>query len=240
MSYIVQLLTGQQSSNNGHNVTIFDWFRGVLYRHMNFRSGDGFLFWITVNEMGEAMTDAYAWTKADSTQLVTLDLSQNGEPYENVITLVGSNFSDVLIGNDKNNQIVGGSGNDVMHGGEGKDTYTIEAINGSNVIINFALDEQQDFLFFSANHDDIDAEVQGDNIRIFKRDNSLSVTLQNWFANSSYQHLLLASNDAVVSQIVINSSNPKILRQLFVDMELLEGPKVLNMSRDEVSVIYRV
>ena len=225
------------TSNDGHNVTIFDWFRGVLYRHMNFRSGDGFLFWITVNEMGEAMTDAYAWTKADSTQLVTLDLSQNGEPYESVITLVGSNFSDVLIGNDKNNQIVGGSGNDVMHGGEGKDTYTIEAINGSNVINNFALDEQQDFLFFSANHDDIDAEVQGDNIRIFKRDNSLSVTLQNWFANSSYQHLLLASNDAVVSQIAINSSNPKILRQLFVDMELLEGPKVLNMSRDEVSVI---
>ena len=225
------------TSSDGHNITIIDWFRGVLYQHMNFRSGDGFLFWITVSEIGEAMTDPYAWTKGDSLQGVTLDLSQNGEPYESVITLVGSNFSDVLIGNDKNNQIVGGSGNDVMQGGEGKDTYTIEATDGSNMINNFALDEQQDFLFFSADHDDINAEVQGDNIRIFKKDNSLSVTLQHWFVNSSYQHLLLASNDAVVSQISTNTSNVKLLRQLFVDMELIQGPKVLNMSRDEISVI---
>lgn len=225
------------TSSDGHNITIIDWFRGVLYQHMNFRSGDGFLFWITVNEMGEALTDPYAWTKGGSTEGVTLDLSLNGEPYKSVITLVGSNFSDVLIGNGRNNQIVGGSGNDVMQGGEGKDTYMIEATDGSNMINNFALDEQQDFLFFSANHDDIDAEVQGDNIYVFKRDRRLSVTLQHWFINSSYQHLLLASNDAVVSQISINTSNTKLLRQLFVDMELIQGPKVLNMSHDEISVI---
>ena len=102
------------------------------------------------HDQGEAITDPYAWTKESSTQGVTLDLSQMGEPYRSVMTLVGSNFSDMLIGNDKNNQIVGGSGSDVMKGGEGKDTYTIEATDGSNVINNFALDEQQDFVFFSA------------------------------------------------------------------------------------------
>ena len=56
-----------------------DWFRGILYRHMNFRSGDGFLFWVTVNKMGEAKKDPYA---GDSSQSVTLDLSQYGDPYD--------------------------------------------------------------------------------------------------------------------------------------------------------------
>ena len=226
------------SSTDGHNITIFDWFRGILYRHMNFRSGDGFLFWVTVNKMGEAKKDPYAWTKGDSSQSVTLDLSQYGDPYESVVTLVGSNFSDVLIGNDKDNQIVGGGGDDMMNGGEGRDTYTIDAMDGSDIVNNFALDEQQDFLFFGANHDEISAEVIEDNsIRIFKKDSSLSVTIQEWFSNSSYQHLLLASNDAVVSQISNTSDSDKLIRQLFVDMELLEGPKVLNMSSDEISVI---
>lgn len=226
------------SSTDGHNITIFDWFKGVLYQHMNFRSGDGFLFWVTVSKMGEAKKDPYAWTKGDSTQKVTLDLSQIGEPYESVITLVGSNFSDTLIGNDKNNQIVGGGSNDTMQGGEGQDTYTIDAMDGSDVVNNFALDEQQDFLFFAANHEDISAKVLDDNsICIFKKDSDLSVTIQDWFVNSSYQHLLLASHDAVVSQISNTSDSNKLIRQLFVDMELLEGPKVLNMSSDEISVI---
>lgn len=225
------------SSTDGHNITIFDWFRGVLYQHMNFKSGDGILFWVTVDETGEAMTDPYAWTKADSTKSVTLDLSQDGAPYESIITLVGSNFSDVLTGNDKKNQIVGGGGSDVLSGGEGQDTYTIDATDGSDTINNFALDEQQDFLFFGANHNDIRAKVLENNICIYKLNSNLSVTIQNWFDNSSYQHLLLASNDAVVSQISNTSNSPKLIRQLFVDMELLEGPKVLNMSSDEISVI---
>jgi Ca2+-binding RTX toxin-like protein len=226
------------ANTDRHNITIFDWFRGVLYKHLNFRSGDGFLFWVTVNEKGEAMTDPYAWTKGDSTHSVTLDLSQEGEPYESVITLVGSNFSDVLIGNDKKNQIVGGGGSDTMSGGEGQDTYTVDAMDGADIINNFALDEQQDFLFFGANHDEIRAEVlENDGIRIFKMNSNLSVTFKDWFVNSSYQHLLLASNDAVVSQISNTSDSTKLIRQLFVDMELLEGPKVLNMSSDEISVI---
>ena len=224
------------SSTDGHNITIFDWFRGVLYQHMNFKSGDGILFWVTVDETGEAMTDPYAWTKADSTKSVTLDLSQDGAPYESIITLVGSNFSDVLTGNDKKNQIVGGGGSDVMSGGEGQDTYTIDATDGSvDTINNFALDEQQDFLFFGANHNDISAEVLENNICIYH--SNLSVIIQNWFDNSSYQHLLLTSNDAVVSQISNTSNSSKLTCQLFVDMELLEGPKVLKMSSDKISVI---
>ena len=230
-------------STERHDITITNWFVGILYQHMSFKTGDGFLFNITIDESGNAQMVPFALTKSGSDHGETLDVTPTGKPWETVITLMGSDHNDRLLGNDLNNQLYGGKGDDFVQGGNGTDTYHMSRGDGGDIISNCAIDMSFDFLMFDVDHDNIAASVDRQDLHLSSNDTTVvdapHVTLKDWFTNDSCQHMYLVSNDAVVFAIASNISAEPLIRQLFVDMEFTPGPppKRLNMSADERNVI---
>ncbi len=226
-----------------HSVTVISWFEGALYQHMNFRTGDGFVFRIVMDSTGSPQKYAFVWSKSGNTKGQIMNASRTEEPWSTVVSLVGTNASDTIIGNAQSNQMFGDLGDDILQGGEGQDTYNINENDGFDTIVNYATDGRQDFLMLAADHDHISAEVHGIDIHLMKNNSKegkvTGALLKDWFLGTQYQHMLLVSSDAVVISIAPNTTSGKLLRQLFVDMEFIPGPapKVLVMAADEVNVI---
>ena len=230
-------------STERHDVTITNWFVGILYQHMIFKTGDGFLFNVSIDESGNPQMEAFALTKSGSDHGEILDVTMAGKPWETVITLMGSDHDDHLLGNDLKNQLYGGKGDDFAVGGNGTDMYHMNVGDGRDIICNCAIDMTFDFLMFDVDHDHIVATVNEQDLHLSSNDTTVVdppyVTLKDWFTNDSCQHMYLVSNDAVVFAIASNLSAERLIRQLFVDMEFIPGPppRRFNMSADERNVI---
>jgi Ca2+-binding RTX toxin-like protein len=115
----------------------------------------------------------------------------------------GSKYDDTLVGTNSNNHIVGNKGNDYMEGGSGSDMYTINKGDGlGDIINNFAEDHNIDYLSLDANLADLKISIQGHNLNISTND--FSVTLQNWFLDQDYQHLLIVTNDFYTARLSVS------------------------------------
>ena len=73
-----------------------------------------------------------------------------------VVTVKGTNESDLIIGNQQNNHISPGKGQDLLYGKEGNDVYVIRKGDEMNTIFQIDQnDEHIDTIIFEANYEDI-------------------------------------------------------------------------------------
>ncbi|XP_072278607.1 uncharacterized protein [Pyxicephalus adspersus] len=133
-----------------------------------------------------------------------------GDLYFGMENILGTSYGDILIGNDEDNYLSGGGGNDliqpmggydVLHGGEGRDVYNLIDAMGTKMINNFAMDGQEDLIYFD--HSDllqITRSRSNDNqeLSFFYRTESqarLQIMLKNWYKSEKYQHLAFKDFD---------------------------------------------
>jgi Ca2+-binding RTX toxin-like protein len=117
--------------------------------------------------------------------------------------LQGSQYDDILVGTNENNKIVGNKGNDYMEGRSGSDIYVVNKGDGfGDIINNFAEDHKTDYLLLDANLEDLIISNKGDNLTIST--NYFIVTLQNWFLDQDYQHLVVATNDFFTARLSVS------------------------------------
>ena len=131
-----------------------------------------------------------------------------GDRYNSIEAVHGSNYSDIIEGNDNNNILSGNGGedtlktydgNDVLIGGLDSDIYNLTEAEGWKIINNFASDKAMDTVvinenlpegpcFYSYIHDlFISVRKNGGN--------SLNLIIKDWQKNKRFQHMKLEHFD---------------------------------------------
>ena len=104
--------------------------------------------------------------------------------------LRGGTGNDRLTGGSGTDQFTGGMGNDTLAGGSGNDLYNFGVADGKDMINEAdALSGNQDRLLFGTTIDPIDLVIsrQANDLRLAVHGSSDSVTIQNWYINSTDQ-----------------------------------------------------
>ena len=214
------------TADNTHTIFILNWFHDVLHQHMVFKTGDGVLFKVSVTGTGQVEFIPYVLSGAMATQPQTFDAREHS--FSRVMTLIGSNYDDIINGNDMDNQLNGGRGDDTLTGGEGKDTYTIDFHEGLDTIDNYATDGKTDVLIFAAAVDDIVSFSRPNTndlylSRVGSTGNELlGAVIRNWFLSDSYRHMILVSEDGVVLNISSTKDSLVKLQPIMVDMSTIQ------------------
>ncbi|KAI1901316.1 hypothetical protein AGOR_G00033050 [Albula goreensis] len=150
------------------------------------------------------------------------------DTYEDVESVSGTNFNDLLIGDDEDNELAGkfgndtlmpGHGTDFLFGGPGNDVYILDDCSGVKYINNFASDMALDYLLLRDFHpkDACFFLQEGTLVISFSHHNrllkliqedSLTVLLENWSYNGSfYQHMdFVFAENALVSDTYFSSA----------------------------------
>ena len=144
-----------------------------------------------------------------------------GDSYDFISNIFGSEYDDVLVGNDDDNTIKGQGGNDfivpaggddILIGGRGTDIYYLNDAVGHKVINNFATDNATDLIVVNNSlWENMCYHYIGDDLQInfnFDIRNSTEaftrlmlnevffmVTLPFWLENATYQHVVFSFLD---------------------------------------------
>ena len=169
-----------------------------------------------------------------------------GDTYESIENIFGSEFDDILHGNDDDNIIrgYGGSdyivpmgGEDILQGGLGSDIYQFDHAFGTKIINNFATDEELDLLMMNKTLSSqmcyffVEQELEiviyyGINTtdavaRLYRDENYLQISLAYWLRNTTYQHLAIKFSD----EFVTNDE--------FTEIDNQFGPLVATLENEE-------
>ena len=146
-----------------------------------------------------------------------------------------------ITGNNNSNYIDPGPGNPFGYqeliGGNGTDTYIIGHKYGTlNIIDNYAEDEAIDHLMFNVLFHDIKIVKQGTDVLItsLSRNDSVRVTLKDYFAGELYQHILIHSVDNVA--FLPSETQPYIEIKM---MDFSDSPfsQVINVTDSTTKII---
>ena len=146
-----------------------------------------------------------------------------------------------ITGNNNSNYIDPGPGNPFGYqeliGGNGTDTYIIGHKYGTlNIIDNYAEDEAIDHLMFNVLFHDIKIVKQGTDVLItsLSRNDSVRVTLKDYFAGELYQHILIHSVDNVA--FLPSETEPYIEIKM---MDFSDSPfsQVINVTDSTTKII---
>ena len=128
--------TGDDILNGGAGADIIDGGEGTDSARYNTATGD---VWVDLASQGDNKGEA------------------DGDQYNSIENLFGSNYNDTLRGDDQNNEIKGHGGNDVLEGREGNDTLLGDVgndqLDGDNGADNLWGGEGIDTLFGEAGND---------------------------------------------------------------------------------------
>ncbi|MCK0171600.1 hypothetical protein MWU53_11070 [Aliiroseovarius sp. S1123] len=120
------------------------------------QEGNDMLMWSGGGDLfnGGAGIDTVCYSGADTGVQVNLatgetSLAAQGDQFDSIENLIGSDFDDVLIGDAGNNELTGGAGNDILMGGNGDDT--LDGGDGNDRLIGGAGADA----FFGGDGDDI-------------------------------------------------------------------------------------
>ena len=155
---------------------------------------------------------------------IGLGTDAEGDTYESIENIQGSEFNDTLHGNNDDNIIrgYGGSdyivpmgGEDILQGGLGSDIYQFDHAFGTKIINNFATDEELDLLLMNKTLSSqmcyffVDQELEivinyGINTteavaRLYRDEQYLQILLAYWLRNTTYQHLAIKFSDRFVT-----------------------------------------
>ena len=177
-----------------------------------------------------------------------------GDTYESIENILGSEFDDILHGNDDDNiirgyggidYIVPMGGEDILQGGLGSDIYQFDHAFGTKIINNFATDEDLDLLlmnktlstqmcyFFVGEELEIviDYSINTTDAvaRLYRDESYLQISLAYWLRNTTYQHLAIKFSDEFVTEDVFR----EIDNQFGPLVETLENEEFLSVHCTE-------
>ena len=169
-----------------------------------------------------------------------------GDTYESIENIQGSEFNDTLHGNNDDNIIrgYGGSdyivpmgGEDILQGGLGSDIYQFDHAFGTKIINNFATDEELDLLLMNKTLSSqmcyffVEQELEivinyGINTteavaRLYRDEQYLQISLAYWLRNTTYQHLAIKFSDQFVTETE------------FIEIDNQFGPLVATLENEE-------
>ena len=162
-----------------HDIKICSWFHSEVYQHLVFKTKDGVLFKISATMMGEVELIAYGLSGVMTSSGVVHDTREH--QYSHVVTVVGSQYDDIIYDNDMSQSLDGGKGQDQLEGGNGQDIYNVNSDEGVDIINNYAADEMVDTLILGSNFDDIVININGSDLMLMKRGSTLTgAIIKNW------------------------------------------------------------
>ncbi len=222
-----------------HLVRLKHWFnheQDEFYQHIYIISNDGIIMEATESEINSGKYSI-------SCGAVIVDKTGSSEGQEinmigrfsHVKDAYGSNYSDIIIGNELGNLISPGSGHDLAIGKGGKDVYVIDRGDGMDVINNYAEDSEEDTIIFSVLYTNIVAKKNYTDLILFdKTTERNTLTIQQWFSSSLYQHASFLSKDYVQFTVELNSTGGPLLIALTIDLSYYtHGVRIdLNDSRN--------
>ena len=226
-----------------NRIVIRDWFvhtHSNHYQHMTFQSADGIRFKIEDRgqKNGKFHSMCVPETLDNTKSKGPISLTLEGE-YESVVTVLGSHFADSIVGNERNNVLNGAPGADMLEGGEGADTYEIFAGEGCDKINNYAKDQKMDLVVFHVPFSQIQAELQGEDLFVFDKENASStcVLLTSWNTGKTFQHVAFLSSDSVTFEISRNQSQLS-LTALMIDLGKETHGSTINLSDPYRHLLY--
>ena len=174
-----------------------------------------------------------------------------GDTYESIENILGSEFDDILHGNDDDNiirgyggidYIVPMGGEDILQGGLGSDIYQFDHAFGTKIINNFATDEDLDLLMMNKTLSSqmcyffveqeleivIDYSINTTDAvaRLYRDENYLQISLAYWLRNTTYQHLAIKFSDEFVTE------------DEFTEIDNQFGPLVATLENEEILSVH--
>ena len=121
--------------------------------------------------------------------------------------------------------LYGGGGDDTfflgpqkshVQGGEGRDSYIIPSYGGLVEIDNYAQDGVNDYLFLDIPFSRIWVDKKDKNL-VLGHETTHSVTIQNWFTNASYQHLVFRTHSGIFFNVANTVLNQPAVHAVGID-----------------------
>ncbi|OCT93505.1 hypothetical protein XELAEV_18011183mg [Xenopus laevis] len=196
--------------NNNHKAVMKNWFNGEEYKHMSFKSSDGTMFIIGEVKLNGRVTLAASYLDYSNND-EGLELNLLNPPWDTVVSVMGTNFSDVIVGNKLNNVLQGGTGTNSLTGHEGKDMYIIHEKETCDTIDNFAHDDQTDIVELPAEYRNLQVILDPpQSLKIWDSRRKACVIIKEWKKGWQWQHIVFKSVDFVVFQVSNSSAEPEM------------------------------
>ncbi|KAL3848452.1 hypothetical protein ACJMK2_019309 [Sinanodonta woodiana] len=236
-------------------VIVQHWFASTartFHQHLRIITNDGVTIEPFEDDTDEDGVECYPITMdlSHKTESTNIDISLPN--FQHVITVVGSNFTDVIIGNDKGNVLNGGLGADTLMGGEGEDVYVISPGEGCDVINISSKDSSKKRIIFNVVYNNIEVNhVSSKEIAIVDSTDRLktcfSIIDVNAFIDQSSVSLLTI--DDIIFEIKYNDESgavekvPMILdfskskENVFINLLAPEYGNIQMSERDAARVV---
>ncbi|KAL3847768.1 hypothetical protein ACJMK2_018662 [Sinanodonta woodiana] len=122
---------------------------------------------------------------------------------DNVITIMDSTYSDHIIANNKDNFLSCSGGDpDYLEGRGGHDLYVIQKTCSKALISNYDPFEKLDKVIVKSDYKLLRIEIDSkDSVVIRSKESAMMIVLLNWFVNSTYQHLVVETEDGVTCTV---------------------------------------
>ncbi len=118
-----------------------------------------------------------------------------------LVRISGTHLDDRISGNALDNILSGGGGNDILMGRGGADIYSLDG-DSVDTIRNFDQDETMDTTYIDANRSEISLSRTGtDDLGIYVNSHHIG-TVENWFRESAFRHMLFHTRDNQYLQYV--------------------------------------
>ncbi|XP_063802061.1 uncharacterized protein LOC134969810 [Pseudophryne corroboree] len=197
-------------NNNLHLVLIKDWFLGEEYRHMKFKSSEGILF--DVGQVTGKGIVALSPTVLDfSKKHSKVEVNLQNPTWKTVVTVVGTDYDDVINGNQLNNVIQGRGGVNHLSGREGKDMYIIQDKGGCDTIDNFADDGLIDMVELPVDYVTLRVDIAPpQSLKIWDSSGRTCVIIKDWKRGWQWQHIVFKTKDFVMFQVSNTSAEPQL------------------------------
>ncbi|WP_163833605.1 hypothetical protein [Spartinivicinus ruber] len=216
-------------------VNVENWFLGDRYRHLLVSTNDGAILKFVDETSANISLQAVAINRSHQAEGQIIDVSESATWFH-VTSITGSSKSDAITGNHLNNIIDGYGGEDKVAGGNGMDQYYFSTYTDrSNVmtIDNYAHDQQADFLYYTANYDNIRLHRESDSNDLVVYHQNVDgdrVILKQWFKGAEQQHLSIISQDDIVFKIVVNNDGSLLKQPMAVDASTETAGQTIDLT----------
>ncbi|OCT91453.1 uncharacterized protein LOC108709311 [Xenopus laevis] len=196
--------------NNNHKAVIKNWFNREEYKHLSFKTSDGTIFTIGEVKLNGRVTLAASYLDYSNNDK-GVEINLLNPPWDTVVSVIGTNFSDVIVGNNLNNVLQGGTGTNSLTGHEGKDMYIIHEKETCDTIDNFAHDDQTDIVELPAEYRNLQVKLDPpQSVKIWDSSRKACVIIKDWKKGWQWQHIVFKSIDFVVFQVSNSSTKPEL------------------------------
>jgi Ca2+-binding RTX toxin-like protein len=226
-----------ETVRNGPTVIMNNWFTNEYYRHCVFVTKDDIIFKLSDDINEPNIRQPIILDASKETTSVVLNAKKRG--FENVTTIIGSNFDDVILGSSGNNYLKGGRGSDKITGGEGRDVYVIHKEDIGDFIDNFAEDGKDDLLLIDFNFNHITVNSLNLDV-VLKVKNNRIVTIQNWIKGENWRHIVIRTIDGISFRLEKSAENIILKSPLEIDKSAMTTKQIVNTNKNRMRTVEHI